>query len=393
MVVLEYPKKISTRLSSIDTLRGLVIILMALDHVRDFWSSFPYRPDDVSQASVSLFLTRWVTHLCAPTFIFLAGVSIFLYQQKVENKQSVSLFLIKRGVWMIVLEIFVVNFLWQFSYNVLFLQVIWIIGWSMLVMAALIWLPRWMLIVAALAIVGFHQLLSLLEPQQPTMHNLLWVFFHRPVLYMSMGDGVPPLFDVYPLIPWAAVMLGGYLIGPWFRQAADQRKNNLLRLGSVLIVFFIALRATNGYGDPNPWAIQERGWIFTLLSYISISKYPPSLLYICLTLGIASFLLILFERTKGMVVDFLGVFGRVPLFFYLIHIPIINLGALIWTYLSFGKSVNFFFTPSAYWPADYVPHLWLTYLVWAALVAGLYFVCRWYGNYKRQHPYQWLKYL
>ena len=383
----------TARLTSIDSLRGLIIILMALDHVRDFWSSFPYRADDVSQASVFLFLTRWVTHFCAPTFIFLAGISVFLYQQKQTDKNAVSLFLVKRGVWMIVLELVIICFLWQFSYDVLFLQVIWVIGWSMVFMAGLIWLPRWSLLVITIALIGGHQLLTTLEPQQPTIDTLGWVFFHKPAFFISLGDSLPPLFAVYPLIPWVAIMVAGYLIGAWFANTPQYRKRHLYGLGGGLLVFFIILRATNSYGDPRPWDVQSRGFIFSVLSFINVSKYPPSLLYLCLTIGVACLLLAAFEGVQNKVIQFLMVFGKVPLFFYVLHIPLINAGAMVWTYLDFGRPVNFFFAPRSSWPSTYEPHLWLTYIVWVVLLTGLYFACRWYGRFKQTHSNWWLTYL
>ncbi|MEO6282921.1 MAG: heparan-alpha-glucosaminide N-acetyltransferase domain-containing protein [Dyadobacter sp.] len=383
----------SSRLTSIDALRGLIIVLMALDHVRDFWSATPYRADDVAQSSVILFFTRWVTHFCAPIFVFLTGISIFLYQQKQPQKQSVSKFLLIRGLWMIFLELAVVGFFWQFSYDVIFLQVIWVIGWSMLCMAGLIWLPRWLLTALAIALIAGHQLLVYVEPAQMSADTLGWVFLHRPVQFLSIGAGPPPLFAVYPLIPWVAVMISGYLIGTLFTASTTYRNRRLILIGGILVTFFVILRAINLYGDPKPWAFQERGIIYSILSFISISKYPPSLLYVSLTLGMACLLLSVLESVGKKFTRVLIVFGKVPLFFYLLHIPLINAGAMVWTYLSFGHSVNFFFSPSASWPVTYQPNLIRLYLVWAILILGLYFACRWYGDYKQSHSAWWLKYL
>lgn len=383
----------STRLTSIDTLRGLIIILMALDHVRDFFSSTAFRPDDITQTSVFLFFTRWITHFCAPTFVFLTGISTFLYQQKQTDKKTVSRFLLTRGLWMIFLELFVVGFSWQFSYDVLFLQVIWVLGWSMIAMAVLIWLSREILILLSVLMIGGHQLLSFIEPKQITSDNLGWIFLHRPVFFLPMEYGLSPLFAVYPLIPWVAVMILGYVIGPWFKETSQRRKRNLYFLSSSLLTFFILLRFTNLYGDPKPWIVSDRGLTYTILSFINISKYPPSLLFICLTLGVSSTLLAIFEKLQGKSMRFLLIFGRVPLFFYLLHIPIINAAASLWTYFSFGRSVNLFFSPSALWPVSYHPNLLRAYLVWAILTAGLYFACKWYGRYKQTHNYWWLSYL
>ena len=381
------------RLTSIDALRGLIIILMALDHVRDFWSSTPFRADDVTQTSVPLFLTRWITHFCAPTFIFLTGLGAYLYQQKQPSRKFVTFFLFTRGLWMIFLEIFVVSFSWQFSYDVLFLQVIWAIGWSMVCLSFLIWLPRWVLIPLTIISIGGHQLLINIEPTTMTADTLGWVFLHRPAFFLPIGHGLSPLFYAYPLIPWVAVMLFGYLIGPWFKESPEFRKRNLLVLGSALLVFFVILRATNFYGDPNPWIVSDRGFVYTILSFFSITKYPPSLLFLCLTLGGACMLLAAFEGIRNKVIDFLLVFGKVPLFFYLLHIPLINASAMLWTYSQFGRTVNLFFNPSDSWPATYEPNLFRAYLVWLLLICGFYFICRWYGRYKQSHTSWWLPYI
>lgn len=383
----------SSRLTSIDALRGLIIILMALDHVRDFFSSTPFRPDDIAQTSVLLFLTRWITHFCAPTFVFLTGISTFLYQQKQPDKSTVSKFLLTRGLWMIFLELFVVGFSWQFSYDVLFLQVIWVLGWSMIAMAGLIWLPRLVLILLAVLLIGGHQLLIYVEPEKITADNLGWIFLHRPAIFLPMEHGLSPLFAVYPFIPWVAVMISGYVIGPWFKEAPEKRKRNLHLLSGALLTFFVLLRFTNLYGDPKPWVVSDRGIVYTVLSFVNITKYPPSLLFLCLTLGVSSLLLSVLENIQGKIIQFLLVFGKVPLFFYLLHIPIINGAASLWTYFSFGHTVNLFFSSSASWPASYHPNLLRAYLVWVVLIAGLYFLCKAYGRYKQTHSYWWLSYL
>lgn len=383
----------SSRLTSIDALRGLIIILMALDHVRDFFSSTPFRPDDISQTSVLLFFTRWITHFCAPTFVFLTGISTFLYQQKQPDKRTVSRFLLTRGLWMIFLEFFVVGFSWQFSYDILFLQVIWVLGWSMIALAGLIWLPSQVLIIFSLLMIGGHQLLGYIEPQQITADNLGWIFLHRPAIFLPMNYGLSPLFAVYPLIPWAAVMLAGYLIGPWFKETPESRKRKLYLSAGLLLAFFIILRFTNLYGDPKPWTFSDRGLIYTILSFINITKYPPSLLFLCLTLGVCCILLSAFESLNGRIMRFLLVFGKVPLFFYLIHIPIINAAASVWTYFTFGHTVNLFFSSQSSWPAAYHPNLLRAYLVWVVLIAGLYFARKWYGRFKQSNSYWWLSYL
>ncbi|WP_221392997.1 DUF1624 domain-containing protein [Dyadobacter sp. NIV53] len=381
------------RLTSIDALRGLIIILMALDHVRDFWSGTPFRPDDIAQTTVPLFLTRWVTHFCAPTFIFLTGISAFLYQNKQPDRKSVSTFLLTRGLWMIFLELAVVGFSWQFNYNLLFLQVIWVIGWSMICLAGLIWLPRWFLISFSILVIAGHQLLVYIEPEKVSADTLGWIFMHRPAMFLTIGNGLPPLFAVYPLLPWVAVMVAGYLIGPWYSETPESRKRKLLFSGAGLLLFFILLRATNLYGDAKPWFVSDRGLIYTVFSFISISKYPPSLLYLSVTLGGACLLLAFFENVRSRILDFFLVFGKVPLFFYLLHIPLINASAMLWMSLKFGYPVNLFFSSQETWPKAYEPNLLRAYLVWGILIFAMYFACRWYGNFKQTHSFWWLKYL
>ena len=212
-------------------------------------------------------------------------------------------------------------------------------------------------------------------------------------MFLSIGDGLPPLFAVYPLLPWLAVMVAGYLIGPWYSETPQSRKRKLLFSGTGLLLLFIILRSINLYGDPKPWIVSEKGPVYTFLSFISISKYPPSLLYLSITLGGACLLLTLFEQVQNRIINFFLVFGKVPLFFYLLHIPLINASAMLWMSFNFGHPVNLFFSSPELWPTGYEPNLLRVYLVWVALILTLYFACRWYGNFKQSHSYWWLKYL
>lgn len=264
------------------------MVVMALDHIREFWSPTAVQLEDVAHASVALFLTRWITHFCAPTFVFLAGTSVFLYQQKQASRGAVSRFLLTRGLWLVGLEIVVINFLLQWGYNAILLQVIWALGWGMVLLAGLIWLPRWLTGALALAFVfGQHALPSL---QPVTGANVGWaLLYNQPFLFLLTPK--LPVLVAYAVLPWAAVMAAGYAVGPWFQLPAPQRTRWLGAAGAGALLLFVGLRATNWYGDPAPWSEQPRGLLYSALSFVNVTKYPPSLLFLCLTLGVALVLL------------------------------------------------------------------------------------------------------
>ncbi|MCC3155319.1 heparan-alpha-glucosaminide N-acetyltransferase domain-containing protein [Hymenobacter sp. BT770] len=381
---------VASRVQAIDVVRGLVMIIMALDHVRELWSPTRVRPEDVAHASALLFFTRWVTHFCAPTFVFLSGTSIFLYQQKQPSRAQVSRFLLTRGLWLVVLELVVINFLLQWGYNLLLLQVIWAIGWGMVVLAGLIWLPRGLLAALAFVIIAGHNLLPVIQPV--TSANAVWALLHNTPFVLPVPQ-LPPLLVAYSLGPWLGVMLAGYLIGPWFRRPLAQRKQLLRLAGAGLLVLFVALRATNWYGDPSPWSVQPRGLAYTVLSFINVTKYPPSLLFLCLTLGVALLLLSGAESATNRLSQVLRTFGQVPFFYYLMHLLLISGAAWVWTTFAFGKPFNFSFAAVKDWPAGYQPSLARAYLVWASVVVLLYLPCRWYQGFKQRHSYWWLSYL
>ena len=379
------------RVRAVDVVRGLAMVIMALDHIREFWSPTPVRPEDVAHASVLLFFTRWVTHFCAPTFVFLAGASVFLFQQKQAGRGAVSRYLLTRGLWLLVLELVVINFLLQWNYNAFLLQVIWALGWSMVLLAGLIWLPRWLVATLALGFLLGQHLLPLLQPVTPA--NLLPALLYDSPFLFSLTPQLPVL-AAYTILPWAAVMAAGYCIGPWFRAPLPAR-NRWLRLAGVgALLLFASLRATNLYGDPAPWSGQPRGPLFTLLSFLNVTKYPPSLLFLSLTLGIALLLLSVSEGGVGRLGRWLSTYGRVPMFYYLLHFCLLSGGAFVWTALAFGHPFNLSFAPPGVaQPAAYHPSLLRAYVVWAVVVALLYWPCRWYQGYKQRHSYWWLTYL
>lgn len=383
------------RIEAIDLLRGLVIVLMALDHVRDFFGPTPYRPEDLTQSSAALFLTRWVTHFCAPVFVFLAGLGARLYREGGRGPREVSAFLAKRGFLLIVLELTVINLSWlMIVYSgLLFVQVIWVIGVSMLALALLSRLPRWACWTIAVGMIAGHNLLDPITPgdfEGAAAH--LW-----GILHVTHWIPVSPdfgIYVVYPLIPWIGVMLLGWAFGDVYIGPPAGRRKRLLLSGAGVTAAFLVLRAINTYGDPWRWAAQERGDLFTVLSFLNTQKYPPSLLFLAMTLGPALLLLGALDgrRLDGRISAFLLDFGRVPLFFYLLHIPFIHLLAAAWSKFAYGRVGWWFQNPQGY-PAEYEPGLLATYGVWIGVTLALWPVCRSYAAFKRRHDHPLLRYL
>lgn len=371
-------------------LRGLVMIIMALDHVRDFWSASPFRPEDVTQTSTELFFTRFVTHFCAPVFVFLSGVSIYFTEQRMKDKKSVAMQLLKRGIWLVVVQVTVISFMMQFAYNLIILEVIWVIGWSMIMMAVLIWLPRKVMAGIAIVMIAGHNLLRGFAPVTPG--NFLLAILHNSPGVMVV-PGFPVVIIAYTIIPWAGVMTAGYLMGVVFSFPPERQTAYWRTTGVILIALFVGLRFLNVYGDPAPWSVQDRGGWYTFLSFLNVTKYPPSLLFLSLTLGVAMIVLTFINKLPGPIAAVLNTFGRVPFFYYLIHMPLIVLGAYLWGYFKFDTIVSFAFQSPDQWPAGYSPSIVRTYLVWIIYVVLLYFPCRWYGAYKGRSNQAWLSYV
>lgn len=382
------------RVISIDMLRGLVMILMVLDHVRLFFSNVGYRPTDLTQTNVPLFLTRWVTHLCAPTFIFLAGVAAYLYfRNRPQSKQALSKYLIVRGLWLVFLELTVVRFGWLFdpTYSFSFAQVIWAIGWSMVVLAGLIYLPIPVISTIGILLIGGHNLFDHIQAEQLGRWNWLWAVLHEPKMFTVFAD--KKLFISYPLIPWIGVMATGYAFGTVFNMEKTQRLRFLRRLGLGLIAGFVVLRALNVYGDPHPWSVQSN-FAYTILSFINCHKYPPSLLYLLITLGLAMLLLYLFEKQRWRIFQPLVLFGRVPLFFYIVHLWLIHFTAILLALPKYGiKAITMPFLVSRLMPADYGYDLPMIYNLSIIIIILLYPLCDCFVKYKAKHPSKWLKFL
>jgi uncharacterized membrane protein len=291
-------------------------VLMALDHTRDFFGASGQSPRDITQPA--LFLTRWVTHFCAPTFILLAGISAYLYGAHGRSLGEVSRFLLTRGLWLILIEFTVVGFGWNLTLggDLFIAQVIWAIGASMIVLAALVHLPRWAIATVGLVMIAGHNLLDGIRAESLGSAGWLWNLLHQPAL-LQLGPQIK-LLVLYPLVPWPGVMAVGYALGWVFKLDPVARRRLLLRTGTAVLAGFVALRASNLYGDPAAWTPQA-SWLGTLLSFINCEKYPPSLLYLMMKIGPALILLALFERAHGPVAHWLTTYGRVPFLFYVVH--------------------------------------------------------------------------
>ncbi len=384
------PQAARLRLGSIDLLRGVVILLMALDHTRDFLAGSAQNPRDVTDPA--LFLTRWVTHLCAPTFILLAGVSAYLYGTRGRSRGDVSRFLVKRGLWLVLVEFTLVGFGWNLTLGtgLLVAQVIWAIGLSMIVLAALVHLPRWSIVAIAVALVAGHDLLDGVRAETLGEASWIWNILHQQGL-LRISPGVA-LLVVYPLLPWPAVMALGYALGPVLQRAPAERRRFLLTTGAALTAGFVVLRAFNVYGDPAPWVAQATA-LGTVLSFLKCEKYPPSLLYLLMTLGPALLLLGLFDRAEGKVAAWITTYGRVPFLFYVAHLPVIHLVALALAWLTIGEAgwlIGNFVPPK---PAGYGLSLPGVYVAWAAILLTLYPPCRWFSALKARRHDWWLSYL
>ncbi|MBC6698288.1 DUF1624 domain-containing protein [Hymenobacter puniceus] len=384
------PNRAATpRVRALDVIRGLVMVIMALDHTRDFWGATLLRPEDVAHAPALLFLTRWVTHICAPTFVLLSGCSVYLYAQKRHNRAAVSRFLLARGLWLIVVEVTVLTFVLSWSYSLTLLLVIWAIGTGFALLAGLLWLPRWLLIALTFVVLAGHNLVPNLAPV--TAANAGWALLHNgPFVLPVLGQ---PVLVAYSVGPWLGVLLAGYLLGPWFQLPLPLRNRRLRWAGVGLLGIFCMLRATNWYGDPTPWSVQPQGLLHTWLSFVNVTKSPPSLLFVCLTLGVALLLLSQAEKATSRLSDILRTFGQVPFFYYLLHFTLLSSAAWIWTTLEFDRAVNLAFAPASAWPPAYSPSLARTYLVWAVVVVAMYGPCRWYQRFKQTHTHWWLSYL
>jgi uncharacterized membrane protein len=381
------------RIGSIDLMRGIVMIIMAIDHTRDFWDPTPYDPTDLSQASAALFLTRWITHFCAPTFVFLAGTSAWLWARNVgATRGQLQRFLVNRGLWLVALELTVVSFFWRFTFNDVNMQVIWALGWCMVILAGLLWLPRNAIAMVGLLMVFGHNAFDAVHFQDFTAGGWAWTWAVLHEVHRATIGGFT-VYLHYPLVPWCGVMALGYCFGELLEQPPQVRDRWMRFLGAGAIVLFLLLRLGNVYGEAQLWQPDSRGWLYSVLGVLNVTKYPPSLLYLLMTLGPVLLLLPWLERQHGAWVGPVSVFGRVPLFFYLLHLPLLHLGATLAARVVYGVNVN---PPSmgVTLPPGYEPSLTRLYVIWAIALLILYPLCKWYADYKSRHKsYWWLSYL
>lgn len=374
----------SDRLASIDLLRGLVMVVMALDHVRIYLSIARFDPTDLTRTSLPLFLTRWVTHYCAPTFILLAGVSAWIAGQR-RSPREFSFFLLSRGFWLIVLEFTVVNFSrhFHFPFNPIVAQVIWAIGASMMILAGLVRLPRAAVAVIAVALIAAHNLFDRVEPSTLGAFAPLWIVLHVRAPLPSLNVMVN-----YPLLPWIGVMALGWVLGPLVRRAPGEARRQFLLLGAGMTLAWLVLRLVNQYGDPVAWQVQDTA-TKTVMSFLAATKYPPSLVYLLMTLGPALMALVVIDRVPGPIARFLRPFGQVPLFYYVLHFYLIHaLAMLVGWVQGFPPSVTAqAFT--AFPKQGYGLSLALVYASWALVVVLLYPLCRWFADVKRRNRGAW----
>jgi len=396
----------SSRSEAIDLLRGLVMVIMLLDHTRDFFhrGALMYDPTDLTKTNPAVFLTRWITHFCAPVFVFLAGTSIYLQLAHGKSKAELAKFLLTRGLWLIILEFTIVRFGYLFHLNYSFfgtMQVIWVIGISMILMAGLIHLPQNALALLGLALVGLHNLLDGVKVQGwdqakeivPSLFGKLWIILHQNGAFPILGNNSPSIYVNYPLLPWLGVMLVGYAFGKVYLLSADRRQQLLIKIGAGAIIAFFILRGLNIYGDPSPWAVQTNS-VFTVLSFLNATKYGPSLLFLLMTLGPAILSLVWFERAAyGRIGKALIVLGHVPLFFYIMQWLVAH-GLAVVAHLLAGKSAAWLFGNwSDGTPPDAGFDLWMTYAAWSLGMLILYPLCRWFAGVKQRRREWWLRYL
>ncbi len=387
------------RIKSIDFLRGVVMILMALDHVRMYFAlgTWYAEPTNLATTTPLLFFTRWITHFCAPVFVFLAGTSAYLYEMKVQRSKETAWFLVSRGVWLIFVELVIVNFAWTFdiTYSFRLLQVIWAIGISMVALSALVFLPdKWILAIGMMLVFG-HNLLDPITVQGSDTQDIIWYTLHQPNAVFIVGSLVNFL---YPVLPWIGLMALGYVFGTLYKNdfPAIRRRRWLLGVGLAATLLFLLLRAFHLYGEPRQWDMRTSP-VFTLLSFLNTTKYPPSLHFLLMTMGPALIFLSLVERYQNQLPKPVTVFGRVPFFFYILHLYLIHALAMLLLLFQGRNPGEYILSAGALRSGnlnDFGLSLGAVYVVWVVVIVLLYPVCRWYQRYRETNSSQWwLRYL
>jgi len=390
------------RIQSVDALRGAIMMLMAIDHIRDYVarSAQQFLPTDLTRTTPAIFLTRWITHFCAPVFILTAGLSAYFWMTRGHHsKGELSRLLITRGIWLIVLEVTLLRLIFfsQISYtaNPVILIILWAIGISMIALAGLIYLPMRVIVGLSIAIIAFHNLLDPISAERFGRAAWVWDILHQQNVFAFHGIN---FVTGYPVLPWIGVMAAGYCLGPIFAWDTHRRQSFLLRLGLVLAAAFVVLRAVNIYGDPLRWSHQASP-LFTVLSFLNVRKYPPSLDFLLMTLGPAMLAMAWLEKFHFPFTNPLIVFGRVPFFYYGAHLALAHLIAIGINFVRYGAKSFLLIAPpsmggpSELFPADYGFPLWTVYAVWIAVLLLLYPACLWFARLKQRRHDWWLTYL
>ena len=387
-----------TRINSIDILRGLIILIMALDHVRDYFHSQALidQPTNLLTTTPQLFFTRWITHFCAPLFLFLSGISAFLSGQR-KTKKELSVFLIKRGLWLILAEIFIMTFILTFNptYSFILLAVIWAIGWSMIILGLLIRTSYMAIAIVGIILVFGHNITDYFPPVKNAATDALLRIFVSGAGTVYPFAGRVVLF-AYSILPWTGIMLIGFSFGQLYKNNfdANRRKKVLLWSGIGAIVLFVSLRLINQYGDPSPW-VDVRPGLYNFLSFINTTKYPVSLQFTCMTLGPGLIALSLLDNIKDGWFNFVKVYGKVPLFFFAGHFLLAHILCVI-AFFATGHTTDQIVDPKSpflFRPVNFGFSLTTTYLIWLQVVLFMYYPCKWYGKYKETHRKWWLSYV
>ena len=391
---------VQERINSIDFLRGIVMVLMALDHVRDYFfhGSFFRDPTDLATTTSLLFLTRWITHFCAPAFVFLAGISACLYILKTDNKSKSAFFLFSRGIYLIFLELVVVNFAWTFDITFSFqlLQVLWAMGFSLIFLSFAIFLPVKIIFFIGIFIISTHNLLDSVYFSGNDPVSILWYTLHQSRSIMVSGGNLVSF--TYPVLPWIGIIFLGYSFGALYKPGFDnqKRKRILLYTGVGSLLLFIILRLYNFYGDPSLWS-QKNTILYSIFSFLNTSKYPPSLLFTLMTMGPALIFLALFEDINNRISRFFITFGRVPMFYYVLHLYLIHFLAILGLIVYGGNWREMILTSETFKTAslyNYGYNLLIVYSVWVLTVILLYPLCRRFGKFKIVNKAKWwVKYL
>jgi uncharacterized membrane protein len=388
---------LAPRIQSVDALRGAIMMLMAIDHIRDYVarSAQQFLPTDLARTTPAIFLTRWITHFCAPVFMLTAGLGAYLWMTRGHHsKAELSRFLVSRGLWLIVLEVTILRLILlsqiSFTANPVLLIILWAIGISMIALAALIYLPARVLAAVSIAIIALHNLLAPVPAERFGRAAWIWdILYQRGVIVLG-GINLRP---AYPVLPWIGVMAGGYCLGTLFALDAHRRQSFFVWLGLALTAAFVVVRAVNIYGDPAPWSPQASP-VFTVLSFLNVTKYPPSLDFLLITLGPAMVVMAWLEKFHFPATNPLIVFGRVPFFYYAAHLLLAHLIAIGMNFVRYGAKSFLLIAPpsmggpSELFPVDYGFPLWTVYAVWVVVLLLLYPACLWFARLK-QRRHDW----